>query len=178
MIEFLASDKGKRKEEKMQDRLKFRMFNKLVKKFSYFSLPELQVCLNRDFKSGLIFPMDESIEDNAIYMGEYEEIQFSTGLKDKNNKLIFEGDIVEVQYVGAQIPLFKNEYCQQPENERFDVFCHKDWLKFCAKNDHYRKTCEIHSLDLEKIRTNTYNKVYEVIGNIYENPELLEQSND
>lgn len=33
----------------MQDRLKFRMFNKLIKKFSYFSLPELQVCLNKDF---------------------------------------------------------------------------------------------------------------------------------
>ena len=113
-------------------------------------------------------------KDGYNFIVKAETITQCTGLKDKNDKLIFEGDIVEVQYLGAQISLFKNEYSKHPENERFEVFCDEDWLKFYAKNDHYRKTCEIHSFDLEKIRTNTYDKVYEVIGNIYENPELLE----
>ena len=137
----------------MNDRFKFRVFWKDEGRMYYF---------NSNFPG--IRKEDEKI---AVIMQ-------CTGLKDKNGKLIYEGDIVEVQYLGSQISLFKNKYNKQPENERFEVFCHEDWLKFYAKNDHYRKTCEIHSFDLEKIRTNTYDKVYEVIGNIYENPELLE----
>ncbi len=46
---------------------------------------------------------------------------------------------------------------------------------FCSKNPNYKKACEIHSLDLNAIQINTENKQYEIIGNIYENPELLEE---
>ncbi len=139
----------------MQDRLKFRVWLKELIK------PRMT------YTSGLSFNKNQIDDSDNIVMQ-------CTGLKDKNGKLIYEGDIIEVQYLGPQISLFKNEYSKHPENERFEVFCDEDWLKFYAKNDHYKKTCEIHSLDLEKIRINTYNKVYEVIGNIYENPELLE----
>lgn len=147
----------------MNDRLKFKVWDKKNKKFNSENF-------YIDCDGDLFF---DSWDDGLVEAGRNYKVVQCTGLKDKNDKLIFEGDIIEVQYVEAQIPLFKNKYCRQPENERFEVFCHKDWLKFYAKNDHYRKTCEIHSLDLEKIRTNACNKVYEVIGNIYENRGLL-----
>ena len=98
-----------------------------------------------------------------------------TGLKDKNGNLIFEGDIIAVQYIGAQIPLFSRQYSNLPEDERFAIIYNYDWHKFCCENPNYKKTCEIHSLDLDAIQINTENKQYEVIGNIYENPELLEE---
>lgn len=175
--------------EKMNDRLKFRgmnngnwYFGAYFKHLPYTPQPigDSEVSEN-DYRHLIIQDgfSDWGLPRNMTCIEvEPKTVGQCTGLKDKNGKLIFEGDIVEVQYVEAQIPLFKNKYCQQPENERFEVFCHKDWLKFYAKNDHYRKTCEIHSLDLEKIRTNACNKVYEVIGNIYENSELLRGEND
>ena len=162
-----------KKRGKMQDRLKFRMFNKPVKKFSYFSLPELQVCLNRDFKSGLIFPMDESIEDNAIYMGEYEEIQFSTGLKDKNGKLIFEGDIVDC-YVSSK-KIYRYQIKQEigsfmlvsPKEEIFD-FINK-W------NDNVYPLSQLY---FEYENEENCIEQCEIIGNIYMDSHLLGISNN
>ena len=97
-----------------------------------------------------------------------------TGLKDKNGKLIYEGDIVEVQYIGGQIPLFKNEYVNEPETERFQIYWNENWCSWSGKNENYRGLCDIHSLDISKFLINTDNKIYEVVGNIYENEELLE----
>lgn len=156
----------------MNDRFKFRVWLKDEKRYGY--LLNLFNC-GAASSQYEVEEYDEQGDHYTVYSANEVILQQCMGLKDKNGKLIFEGDIVEVQYLGAQISIFKNEYSKQPENERFEVFCHEDWLKFYAKNDHYRKTCEIHSLDLEKIIANTYNKVYEVIGNIYENPELLEE---
>ena len=151
----------------MNDRFKFRIYDKKLNKLSkwgdnpYHNMEIMNyICVEE--------PVTDWKHKDYVLMQ-------CTGLKDKNGTLIYEGDIVEVQYFGGQIPLFKNEYSKQPETERFEIFCHPEWLKFHAKNDNYRKTCEIHSLDLERIRVNDYNKSYEVIGNIYENPELIKE---
>lgn len=155
----------------MQDRFRFRLFDTRNQEMIY----DVQQSQFNYHKNAYDSPLLEGAMLNEPHI---IKLMQCTGLKDKSDKLIYEGDIVEIQYLGAQISLFKNEYSKQPENERFEVFCHEDWLKFYAKNDHYRKTCEIHSFDLEKIRINTDNKIYKVIGNIYENPELLQGDNN
>lgn len=153
----------------MNDRFKFKVWDKENKKF----LHDLSFDISYNGTLILSCGIEGKKYINPNDNNRYILIQ-CTGLKDKNGKLIYEGDIIEVRYIGNQISLFKNEYSEQPETERFEVFCHPEWLKFYAKNDNYRKSCEIHSLDLERILINDYNKTYEVIGNIYENKSLLE----
>ena len=63
----------------MNDRFKFRVFSKTVKKFIYFDNPKLS--FDRE-NMGLLF------RSEYLYLGNYEELQQCTGLKDKNGKLI------------------------------------------------------------------------------------------
>ncbi|REK54731.1 MAG: hypothetical protein C6W55_10385 [Thermobacillus sp.] len=78
------------------------------------------------------------------YVVDPETVGQSTGLKDKNGKEIYEGDILESNH-----KLF-----------RFEVIWSEDWAMFTVKGG------SVEAL----IRWATY---CEVIGNIYENPELL-----
>ena len=68
-----------------------------------------------------------------------------TGLKDKNGKLIYEGDIVKM-----------NNYILQ-------IVYNKDYACFCAENEKL----------LGYFRELRHINAFEVIGNIYENKELL-----
>ena len=90
-------------------------------------------------------------ESTWLDFNQVELLQF-TGLKDKNGKKIYEGDIVSDQYANIYTPIFRNgiymaynvEYLHLTEQEPSTQF-----------NVVWKNGCEI-------------------IGNIYDNPELLE----
>lgn len=141
----------------MQDRFKVRVWNTLVKKFSYFDKPEMQIGTD-GFDNGLIFPLSEN---SNLYMGKYSEPQFSTGLKDKNGILIFEGDILK--YTSKPTNTQKNNPEYKPYNENYSVV----WEDFYTGYN-LRSKEKVNCFNLG-IMTNDC----EVIGNIYENPEVI-----
>lgn len=91
------------------------------------------------------------INDNAIRFIKLENIILmqSTGLHDKNGKEIFEGDIVKMA----------NDVYSEPTY--YEIVRHRGGA--------YRLESNQHGCELWLRHTNC-----EVIGNIYENPELLE----
>lgn len=97
------------------------------------------------------FPLDEVV------------LMQSTGLKDKNGVEIFEGDIVKVtdeDEAYSYISVVKN-YAEEGY-PAFDIEYPSDW--------------EYESNALSTIMSGGYETI-EIIGNIYENPNLLEQAN-
>lgn len=122
----------------MQDRFKFRIWDDDNECFDYLDFNDLEKAkhtidsYNEYFWSGYF-------KENPRYLMQ------STGLKDKNGKLIYEGDIVNIY-------------------DRFidKIIFHKGC--FCVSKGSYNQA--------------TYWKddTMEVIGNIYENKELLDEN--
>ena len=73
------------------------------------------------------------------------ELMQYTGLKDMKGKEIYEGDIL------------------------FETF-REEYFKVVFENGSFRAEVDEYSLDLED-----YANICEVVGNIYENPELIEE---
>lgn len=119
----------------MEDRFKFRVWSEKQKKMYFWS----DIIKMTNFGYALF------IDNRALGEGLWFKQQ-STGLKDKNGKLIYEGDVVEREDIQGK--------------KRGVVVFDKEALQFRATN------------------MSLYSLIHraEVIGNIYENPELLESN--
>lgn len=136
----------------MQDRFKCRVWDKENKCMHYPTRYS-----NFTIVNGTVVKIESYSIANSAYLGkriawEFDDavIMQSTGLKDKNGKLIYEGDICRNSKSG----------------EIFNVVWHNPLASFCwQKHEH----SHIYSYG-ELFRAFDY---YEVIGNIFENKELL-----
>ena len=89
-------------------------------------------------------------ENNILYKKDLKIMQY-TRLKDKKGKEIYEGDIVTLH------------------NSKYKVIFNTEGARFVLRNDEF---------ELEIPFTNHNNERIEIVGNIYENPELLKENNN
>ena len=121
-----------------------------------------------DFKKGVLVGEHwEFGETNFINFDEIELMQ-STGLKDKNGKEIFEGDVLEIQGLRMVVKFGSYRYLE-PSNmgcQSFTVVY--DGLGFYVKTFNVIAPDDISPFEPETLKESV------VIGNEFENPELLE----
>lgn len=130
---------------------RFRAWNKKTQSFIDYG------DLVLDLRSGKIYAGDIGLVESTIDVTDQIELMQSTGLKDKNGVEIFEGDVVAVE----------NHPFQRKEDSGVGMEIEGNYV--VGWNQHDLTWC---AGDLLLARLKPYVKV---IGNIYENPELLEE---
>ena len=110
------------------------------------------------------------IGDGITYMVLAEDLVLmqSTGLKDKNGKEIFEGDVLEIQGLRMVVKFGSYRYLE-PSNMGCQSFAVVyDGLGFYVKTFNVIAPDDISPFEPETLKESV------VIGNKFENPELLE----
>ena len=135
----------------MQDRFKFRAY--FIPEEYYVKITQLNFDVESNItKIKFIKPksVDPEGSEYICYQDQLNKFVFEqcTGLRDKNGKTIYEGDIVET-----------HDYTTEHSQIVFDKGCYVLKSKDVAIYDHL----------------SSYEKQCEIIGNIHENPELLEE---
>lgn len=125
---------------------KFRAWDKIKK-----NMHEVQAIVYIEEK---VYPIYQKMKYRYIPFDEAILMQ-STGLFDKNSKEIFEGDIIEWWYSKGEFISQKGKFEVVWENGAFCPGKDSDETLF-----YFLECCE--------------DDWYSVVGNIYENPELLE----
>ena len=137
--------------------IKFRLWSKIGKKFIETNNPDLDFVINNN---GYLYSIENFYGEIYILpQMDIEVLQF-TGLQDRNGKEIYEGDILKYNF---------------PYDGRLK---HVSSVKFLETEASFGiKDRYENEIPLYRIAANNY---FEVIGNIYENEELLksEEKND
>lgn len=131
----------------MNREIKFRAWDKNKNKF----IPtNTWAIVQTDFKAfGVMLKDWEDYKEGEYFYSNSQELSQYTGLKDKNGKEIYEGDILKKHY-GSSVKICSVAY-------------HTERAMF-IQQDGYNEP--LYELPLNLI---------EIIGNIYQNPELLNQ---
>lgn len=134
------------------DRFKFRVFS--LRENKYLDIP-IYVTQNGNL-------VDKTLEKDWFDGGYVREI--ATGKKDKNGKLIYEGDIVQI--------MFDEDGIAGPYSVVWDCEDYAFMFKPTEKDDdgdYYDCDRYLYEFSVNRIQ---------IIGNIHENSELLEVNND
>jgi uncharacterized phage protein (TIGR01671 family) len=137
--------------------IKFRAWDKKANKFRRVSdVGWYRAETGKTNISGVIVTLDDG-RDQFLPIEDIELVEF-TGLKDKNGEEIYEGDLFMCHYA-------KDGCKEQP----MEVIYHKESAAFRFKR---RGICQ----QIEVIQDVYHHAGWrgEIIGNIYNNPELLE----
>lgn len=110
------------------------------------------------------------IGDGITYMVSAEDLVLmqSTGLKDKNGKEIFEGDILEIQGIKMIVKFGSYKYLETSKNNGHILGVLYDGLGFYVECINAADSDNISPFEPETLKNSR------IIGNIYENQELLE----
>ena len=147
---------------------KFRAWDKEYEKMTYFDDEDY------DYRPPLVFRLDQVFKKDSNY-DDYEDFEYNditdsveimqyTGLRDENGKGIYEGDIIEFSY-----DMFVGN---------FDTFVAKGKVvfeegAFYVEVFENERTTDDEAYLLYSVNLDTI----EVIGNIYKNKELLNETN-
>lgn len=121
-------------------------------------------CFETDFQSVL--------DSNNYVVEQY------TGLKDKNDKEIYEGDIVNLEYYEKPFgrKRWNRTYPRKGKKDINVVSFEEGFFKFYEEDkDGYGSELPFSDYGEWEGKDGEYKYVAEVIGNIHENPELLER---
>lgn len=126
-------------------------------KFRYLYQDKLREVINLDFCNERITVRTSQYEIVSTGL-ELKKLFQCTGIADKNSQLIYEGDILKIYTTWKHRPYY---------------YAIVKWQRNCYKFQKIEKGVFLGDIAPLKHFANS-----EVIGNIYENPELLEEQNE
>ena len=152
----------------MKDRFKFRMYdtniNKMYMPNDFEEVESIYECIKQQINWDL--DVDYDIKFNHLENGIF--FMQCTGLKDKNGKLIYEGDILDLYVSSKKLYRYEVKYeigsfMLVSQDEIFDFPNVWNDYVYPLSQLYYEYQNEENCID-----------ECEIIGNVYENPELLE----
>lgn len=139
--------------------IKFRAWEPVNKEMHYL---DLALC---DYKNGacrLVLPLKkQGISYTMMNLDAVDVMQY-TGLLDKNGKEIYEGDIIKVTGEFAIDDYGIVKWSQQEDDYTYHCGFMVDWQEEVKRRSHLSFWAN--------------HREIEIIGNIYENPELLKEA--